>query len=95
MKNIYALLLPSVNTFWLAALQVPLLVRHPETMELLMNLDPMVYQVIKEAEWMRKLDLDIPEAANVLIYTQKTLKSNYDQLKVSANSRFHEVGIIC
>merc|ERR1719210_925248 len=42
------------------ALQVPVLVRHYESKEVHVNLDPTVYLVMREAECMRKLDLEIP-----------------------------------
>jgi len=65
------------------ALRVPLLVRHPDTKELLVNFDPLIYEVIKESECMRKLHLDIPEFAKTLCLLRKKLKADHCTLKVS------------
>ncbi|KAI0211059.1 Dynein heavy chain 8, axonemal [Lamellibrachia satsuma] len=63
------------------ALRVPLLVRHPETKELLVNFDHLIYEVIKEAECMRKLRLDIPEFAKMLCLLRRKLKADHCTLK--------------
>ena len=65
------------------ALRVPLLVRHPDTKELVVNFDPLIYEVIKESECMRKLHLDIPEFAKTLCLLRKKLKADHCTLKVS------------
>lgn len=66
-------------------LQVPLLVRHPERKEeLLVNLDPMVFELIHEASYIRKLDLEVPYSAKTLIYHEQNLKKNQAQLQVSS-----------
>ena len=62
---------------------MPLLVRHPETKELLVNFDHLIYEVIKEAECMRKLRLDIPEFAKMLCLLRRKLKADHCTLKVS------------
>ncbi|XP_033097914.1 dynein heavy chain 5, axonemal-like [Anneissia japonica] len=63
-------------------LQASLLVRHPETNVLLVNFDPMLLQVIREAECMHKLELEVPSAANVICLSQEKLRNNCDMLKV-------------
>lgn len=68
----------------IAGLQASLLIRHPETRQLLVNFDPMIYQVIRESECMLKLDLEVPEAAKVICLGQETLKKNFNSLKVSS-----------
>ncbi|XP_033097186.1 dynein heavy chain 5, axonemal-like, partial [Anneissia japonica] len=62
-------------------LQASLLVRHPETNVLLVNFDPMLLQVIREAECMHKLELEVPSAANVICLSQEKLRNNCDMLK--------------
>ncbi|XP_077985364.1 dynein axonemal heavy chain 8-like [Glandiceps talaboti] len=64
------------------SLQVPLLIRHPDTNELLLNFDPLLYQVIRETECLMKLGLDVPDTAKVLRLGQDNLKDNYDRLKL-------------
>ena len=65
------------------ALQYPVLVKHPESKDLLANFDPMVYQVIRETEVMKKLGgFDVSDSAQRLLYMQKKLKDNHSQLLV-------------
>ena len=68
--------------FCFTALHVPVLVRHPETIELIINYDPLIGSVIREAEGMRKLDLEVPHIANVLSFSQQQLKNDKAQLQV-------------
>lgn len=62
------------------ALQVPPLVRNPDTREIGINLDPCVFQVIHEASAMIKLHLDVPQTAKILLYSQHRIKSFHSQL---------------
>ena len=64
-------------------LHVPLLVRHPETRELLVNLDPVIFQVIQEASYIKKLGLEVPYTANTIAYKEEKLKANQAQLQVN------------
>lgn len=75
--------------FCLAALQVPVLVRHPSTKELYVNLDPAVHTVVRESEWMRKLGLEIPDSAGIMTYLRNSLKNNFDQLSVRISFTVH------
>ncbi|KAK3588116.1 hypothetical protein CHS0354_012173 [Potamilus streckersoni] len=62
-------------------LQVPVLVRHPHNPDhLLVNFDPYIFEVIKEAEYMLKLELDIPESAKILIYSSEQLHNYHSQM---------------
>ncbi|XP_074653701.1 dynein axonemal heavy chain 8-like [Tubulanus polymorphus] len=64
-------------------IQVPVMVRHPENDALLLvNFDPMINQVIKESECIRKLELDVPQSALMLGYLQTQLKQDCDQLQL-------------
>ncbi|XP_033641432.1 dynein heavy chain 8, axonemal-like [Asterias rubens] len=65
-----------------SGLQATLLIRHPETKQLLVNFDPLLYQVMRESECMRKHDLEIPEAAHIICLGQEQLKENYNTLKL-------------
>lgn len=69
--------------FLSSGLQATLLIRHPETKQLLVNFDPLLYQVMREAECMRKHDLEIPEAAHIICLGQEQLKENFNTLKVN------------
>ena len=64
-------------------LQVPVLVRHPNNQSLLLvNFDPYIFEVIKEAEYMMKLDLEIPDAAKCLVHSKDKLKDHKTQMQV-------------
>ena len=62
------------------ALQVPPLVRHPETKELLVNLDPLIYQVIQESVNMMKMQLPVPRDAQLLLYSKQRLRHHHSSL---------------
>lgn len=49
---------------------------------LLVNFDPYIFEVIKEAEYMMKLDLDIPESAKLLVHAKDKLKDHRNQMQV-------------
>ncbi|XP_062570723.1 dynein axonemal heavy chain 5-like [Saccostrea cucullata] len=70
------------NQFFLD-LQVPVLVRYPQTPNgvLLVNFDPYIFEVIKESEYMIKMNLEIPEAAKILVHSRDTLKAHASQMK--------------
>lgn len=59
------------------ALQVPPLVRHPDTKELLVNLDPLIYQVIQESVNMSKMQLPVPRDAQLLLYSKQRLRRHH------------------
>ncbi|XP_072165822.1 dynein axonemal heavy chain 8-like [Diadema setosum] len=64
-----------------SGLRATLLIRHPETGQLMVNFDPMLYQVIRESVCMVKLGLDVPEAALIIVMGQDQLKANVNSLK--------------
>ena len=67
-----------------AGLQASLLVFHNE--ETYVNLDPQLTQVVRETECMMKLELEIPEAARLMLMKRDMLKSTADDLRVSGCS---------
>ena len=72
-----------MTIIYILALQVPVIVKHPTTKDLYVNLDPAIHTVVRESEWMRKLGLEIPESAGIMAYLRTSLKTNFDQLSVS------------
>ena len=53
------------------------MVRHPETKKLFVNFDPQVLELIVEARYMVKLNLEIPESAVFLIKKEHEIKDFY------------------
>lgn len=61
---------------FIAALQVTLLVRHPETGKLLVNFDPRVLEIVRETKCMIKMGLDVPEQAKRIVKIENQVKTN-------------------
>jgi len=80
-KTVYevVILWCSKTALW-TALQVPPLVRHPDTSELLVNLDPLIYQVIEESVNMTKMQLSVPRDAQLLLYSKQKLHRHHSLL---------------
>ena len=51
--------------------------RHPETKKMFVNFDPQVLELIVEARYMVKLNLEIPESAVFLIKKEQEIKDYY------------------
>lgn len=73
---------------WGAAIEVaresmsaPLLVRHPDGESLHVNFDKAVLQVIREAKFLRQLQIDIPPVAEDLLIREASLNKCHDTLK--------------
>eukprot|EP00043_Microstomoeca_roanoka_P013217 m.129292 g.129292 ORF g.129292 m.129292 type:complete len:4796 (-) comp15694_c0_seq1:72-14459(-) len=65
-----------------SGLNSSLLVRHPDTGALLVNLDPQLPQVIRETKIMQKLNLEIPESAKLLCIQEDRLAQQKNQLQL-------------
>lgn len=64
-----------------AGLQATLIIRHPSTGKLYVNFDQELFQLIREAKCLAKLEVDIPEAAKIVLLQEEKFKSYYDDLK--------------
>ena len=65
-------------------LKASLLIRHPETKKLFVNLDPDILTLVRETEIMGRLNMDIPLAAQHLRLKHHVFKDYHDRLTVSA-----------
>ncbi|KAK2859784.1 hypothetical protein Q5P01_004404 [Channa striata] len=62
------------------SLNASLLVRHEATKEVLVNLDPVVLEVLQEARWMSKLGATVPKVVIKLMSREGQLKGLYNRL---------------
>lgn len=64
-------------------LNVPLLVRHPKSQKLHVNIDLRVTEAICEAKHLLNMDLEVPNAALLLVEMESEIKST--KLRLEAN----------
>ena len=80
--------------FIFLGLQASLLVRHPDTGELYVNCDPQLIQLIRETEYMMKLNLPIPETARLIFLRRDIIKTVDGNLKVGdLSEKYIEVNL--
>ena len=66
-----------------SGLEASLLVKHPESNELFVNFDPQILTLIREAECMARLGLEIPPVAIIMRSMQQKFKDLNSALNVS------------
>ena len=59
-----------------SGLSASLLVRHPDTRQLFVNFDPQILELIQEAKYLKKLNLEIPDAALILCKKEDKIKDS-------------------
>ena len=57
-----------------SGLTASLLVRHPDTHQLFVNFDPHILELIQEAKYLKKLNLEIPDSAIILCKKEDKIK---------------------
>ncbi|KAJ7404297.1 hypothetical protein WISP_146823 [Willisornis vidua] len=63
-------------------LQATIFVRHPISEKFLVNFDPQLLEIIREAKCMIKLGLEVPEQAVKIVIIENKLKSNKSRLEM-------------
>ncbi|KAM6444422.1 dynein axonemal heavy chain 5-like [Rhynochetos jubatus] len=63
------------------ALYASLLVRHPETKELLVNLDPVVLEVLYETKYLKKMHFEVPDVVLGLCADEKQIRRHQMELQ--------------
>ncbi|KAG5868053.1 hypothetical protein JTB14_022256 [Gonioctena quinquepunctata] len=62
-------------------LMTPILTKHEKTRRYYVNFDPYIAEVIREAEYMYKLDLAVPDVGQVLVFCKEKLLNSYEVVK--------------
>jgi len=63
-----------------AGLQATLLVRHPEEGRLLVNFDRDILQLMREAKYLQRMGIEVPESAKMVLLQEDKFKGYYNQL---------------
>ncbi|CAK6957757.1 dynein axonemal heavy chain 8-like [Scomber scombrus] len=66
---------------WFFFLNITLLVRHPKTGKLVVNFDPKVTEVIREAKCLLKMGLEVPKQALRLVKLESSINANHLRLQ--------------
>ena len=69
-----------------ASLNSTVLVRHPDTRELLVNLDPKINEVLREIEVLSKMGLELPSQAKAFAGKKVEMRRKFDLISVCHNS---------
>lgn len=67
----------------ITVLNITLLVRHPKTGKFVVNFDPKVTEVIREAKCLLKMGLEIPKQALCLVKLESRMNANHLRLQVN------------
>ena len=70
-------------------LRATLLVRHPNTGQLLVNFDREIGQLIRESKFMMRMDVEVPASARIVLAQEDKFKSYYNQLTHTINMYTH------
>jgi dynein heavy chain len=75
-------------------LNASLLVRHPKTGKLVVNIDPQLLQLIRETKVIQRLQLEIPESAKLLCLQEDRLRTNENSLNLLIREYERVMGLI-
>ena len=68
-------------------LQATLIIRHPDDDNLYVNFDHDIFQLMREAKCLERMQLDIPESARIVLYQEEKFKMYYRQLHWTLTER--------
>ena len=63
-----------------AGLQATLIIRHPDDNKLYVNFDPEIFQLLREAKCLDRMNIDIPESAKIVLLQEEKFKTYYNEL---------------
>ncbi|XP_022081686.1 dynein gamma chain, flagellar outer arm-like [Acanthaster planci] len=73
-----------------AGLRATLLISHPETGQVVVNADEGVLQLIHECRWLKRLGIDIPDSAQMVLKQEQRFKSYFNHLELCLKE-FHDI----
>ncbi|XP_021242640.1 dynein heavy chain 5, axonemal-like isoform X8 [Numida meleagris] len=79
------------------ALYASLLVKHPETKELLVNLDPVVLEVLYETKYLKKMHFKVPDVVLGLCADEEQIKRHHTELQnllISYKERLNGIPVV-
>lgn len=71
-----------------AGLQATLIVRHPESGNLLVNFDKEIMQLMRETKYLQRMGIEVPESAKMVLLQEEKFKYYFNQLSYAL--REHE-----
>lgn len=77
-----------------AGLQATLLVKHPETKNLLVNFDKELLLLIQETKYLQRLGLEVPDNARVILFQEEKFKYYYSQLSYTVKEYTRVISLI-
>ncbi|XP_071801693.1 uncharacterized protein [Asterias amurensis] len=73
-----------------AGLRATLLINHPETGMIVVNADEGVLQLIQECRWLKRLGIDIPDSAQMVLKQEQRFKNYFNHLQLCLKE-FHDI----
>ena len=73
-----------------AGLHATLLVRHPETGGLLVNFDREIMQLMREAKYLQRIGVEVPDSAKMVLLQEEKFKHYFNELTYAV-SQYEEV----
>ena len=64
------------------SLNSTVLIKHPNTKELLVNFDPKINEVLREIEVLTKMGLELPKEAKPFLGKRQEIRNNFDVIDV-------------
>lgn len=62
-------------------LSAPVIIKHPKTKRYIVNFDPYIAEAIREAEYIYKLDLPVPDVAQIIVFCKDKLLNSFEVIK--------------
>ncbi|XP_017775151.1 PREDICTED: dynein heavy chain 8, axonemal [Nicrophorus vespilloides] len=61
-------------------LSAPILMKHPKTKRFIVNFDPYIIEAIRESEYMYKLELEVPDSGQIIVFCRDKILKSYEMM---------------